>query len=104
MTLQEFRDILLTVTDKVYHLEAWQEQEEYIIWQETGGRSLYGSGRRCATVKKVQVELYSRKEFTDTLDRLLDTLEEHEIAFEEPIPDFDPDTKKMRYIIECEVI
>lgn len=105
MSLQEFRDMLLTVTEHVYHFEAWQETEdEYIIWQETGGRSLYGDGARCETVKKAQVDLYTKIEFSDTLDTLLGVLEQHDIAFQEPIPSFDTDTKRFRYIIECEVI
>lgn len=105
MTLQEFRDVLLSVTDKAYHYEAFEEQEgEYIVWQENGGRSAYGSNARANTVKNVQVELYTQEEYTPTLDKLLNVLEAEDIAFEEPITDFDKDTKRIRHIIECEVI
>lgn len=105
MSLEKFRDILLTVLKNVYHFEAWQEtDEEYIIWQETGGNSLHGDGARCETVQKAQVELYTKIEFSETKERLLEILEQNDIAFREPIPSFDTDTKRFRYIIECEVI
>lgn len=105
MTLQNFRDILLTVTDNVYHFEAYKETDaEYIVWQETGGNSLHGSNERVERVKKIQVELYTAKEFTETLDKLTEVLEKNEIAFSEPLPDFDNETKRIRYIIGCEVI
>lgn len=105
MSLQEFRDMLLTVMENVYHFEAWQETEsEYIIWQETGGNSLYGDGVRCETVQKAQIDLYTMEEFSGTVGKILEVLEMHDIAFREPKPSFDTDTKRFRHIIECEVL
>lgn len=105
MESQEFKDVLLTVTDAVYHFEApGGAGEEYLVWQETGGRSLYASDARCGTVEKFQVDLYTEKEFPDMVGKILEALEENGISFQEPAPYFDPDTKKLRYIIECEVV
>jgi hypothetical protein len=104
MTLQEFSKVLLAVTDKVYHLEAWKESDEYIVWQEIQGRSAYGDDGRFATVKRVQVDLFTKEEFPELLDKLLETLEANGVAFDDPVPDYDSDTKVMRYIIQCEVI
>jgi hypothetical protein len=104
MTLQEFKDVLLTVTDKVYHLEAWQESEEYMVWQELQPKSQHGDNGRGEVVQRVQVELFTKKEFTPTLDKLIEVLEKNDIAFEEPIPDYDSNEKTMRYIIRCEVV
>lgn len=105
MTLQEFRDILKTTEVPVYHFEAFQERKaHYIIWQETGGRALAGSDTRQEGIRKIQVELYTSLEFDPALERLLQVLEESSVAFEEPVTDYDTDTKKIRHIIECEVI
>lgn len=105
MSLQEFRDLLLTVTEQVYHFENCQDtEEEYIIWQETGGKSTHASNERSETVKQIQVELYTSIEFTNTIDAILNVLETNDIAFQEPTVHFDKDTKKIRYIIECEVL
>jgi hypothetical protein len=104
MTLQEFKDLLLTVTDRVYHLEAWQEGEEYLVWQELQPRSSKSDNRRGEVIRRVQVDLFTREEFSQTLDKLLEVLNEHDIAFDEPVPGYDTDTKMMRYIVQCEVM
>lgn len=105
MSMEEFKAILLPAVEELHHFEAGRDAgEEYAVWQETGGTSMYSSGVRCATVQRVQVDLYTRKEHTETLARILDALEKNDIAFREPVPGFDPDTKRMRYIIECEVV
>lgn len=104
MSLQEFRDLLLTVTDAVYHFEAAKEKEEYIVWQELKDGGLYGSDNLCEKVKKVQVDFFTKKEFPEMLERLKAALKNDCIAYDEPIPSFDPETKQFRYIIECEVV
>lgn len=104
MSLQEFRDMLLTVTDAIYHFEAMQEKDEYIVWQEMKGHSLHASDYRCEVAKKVQVDLYTKTEFSPTLDRLINVLIENDVAFEEPVPTYEADTSQFRYIIECEVV
>lgn len=105
MSLQDFKRILETVLEEVYHFEAWQETgEEYIIWQETGSRSFYASNVRSETVRRIQVELYTEKEYSETLEKLLKVLEDNEVAFEDPVPDYDRETKRFRYIVECEVL
>ena len=43
MSLQEFRDLLLGITEKAYHFEAAQDApDKYIVWQETGSRASAG--------------------------------------------------------------
>ena len=105
MTLQEFRNLLLTITDKVYHFEAFKEAlGQYIVWQEIGGSALHGSGQRQEKVKRIQVELYTENEFESLLDELMEALESADVAFEEPVTTYDADTKCIRHIIECEVV
>lgn len=105
MTLNQFRDVLLTVTDKVYQFEAMGDAEqEHIVWQETGGRALYGDGKRQERIGQLQVELYTKEPETPLLEMLLKALEEADVAFEEPVPDYERETGFIRHIIECEVI
>jgi hypothetical protein len=103
MTLQGFKDVLLTVTDKVYHLESWQESDEYIVWQELQPKSLRGDNGRLEVIHRAQIDLFTKNEFPEILDKLLVALDANDIAFEDPIPDYDSDEKQMRYIIQCEV-
>lgn len=105
MTLTQFKELLLTVTDKVFHFEAQGDtDQEHIIWQEEQNRALHGDGRRTELIWHVQVDLYTKAEYPELLDILLNVLEEADVAFEEPIPDYDTETKFFRYIIECEVV
>ena len=36
MTLKQFRDLLLTVTDRVGHGEHFKDGGNYIVWHEVG--------------------------------------------------------------------
>lgn len=105
MTLIQFCDVLKTVSNQVFHYEAFGGVSgEHIIWQETGGRSLYGSDRRQEVIREVQVDLYTKTEYTETLDKLLTALEEAEVSFEEPVTSYEKETGYIRHTIECEVI
>lgn len=105
MTLPEFRDLLLTVTPNVYHRYAAKETGDYIVWQETGGKAAAGDNRKENIIKYVQVDLWTKKEYTQLLDPLIIALDDCDsVAVSEPVVDFDNDTKETRYIIECEVI
>ena len=104
MTLQELRDLLLQITDKVYHFEAAQESSgRYIVWQETGGRALSGSNRRQEVIRDVQIDLYTEEDFDPMVEQILNQLEDAGIAVNEPTTVYDPDTCLIRHIIECEV-
>ena len=97
--MQERQLVMGTTLSMLY---LWRK--EYIIWQETGSRSFYASNVRSETVRRIQVELYTAKEYTETLEKLLKVLEDNEVAFEDPVPDYDRETKRFRYIVECEVL
>lgn len=105
MSLQEFNEVLQAVTEGVYHFNAPQEPAgEYIVWQETGLHSLYASNVRRETIKRIRVELYTEEEYSETIGKLLTILEQNEIAFQDPVSDYDRDTEKIRYSVECEVL
>jgi hypothetical protein len=103
--LIEFRDRLLGITENVYHFEASQASAlPYIIWQETGGRALYGENVDAERVHSVQLDIYSETEFDPLIEDVLNMMREADIAFEFPITDYEKDLKLIRTIIECEVI
>ena len=104
MTLQELRDLLLRITDKVSHIEAAQEASgRYIVWHEKGGRALSGSRRRQEVIRDVQIDLYTEEDFDPMVEQILNQLEDAGIAVNEPTTVYDPDTCLIRHIIECEV-
>lgn len=105
MTLEQFRDVLLGITTKAYHYEAQGETtQEHIIWQETGKRALYGDDMRSVTVWEIQVDIYTKEEYSALPEIVLLALEEADIACEDPVITYESETGLTRYTIECEVI
>ncbi len=105
MTLQQFGDLLATVTDHVYHYEAAEGTSgTYIVWQEIGGRALYGSDQRVARIHEVQVKYYTGQEFDPVIEHLTELFEANDIAFQEPTVTYDSTAKTICYLIACEMI
>lgn len=104
-SLQEFGRLLQKVTTKVYHAGADPEAEgEYIVWQETGCRRVYVSDTGRETIIRIQAELYTTEEFSGILERLLGILEQNDIAFENPVIEYDRETRRYRYLVNCEIL
>jgi len=106
MTLDQFRDLLLTVTDKVYRLEAQDDTTgAHIIWQETGRKYLRGDGKIVETIWQIQLDLYTPRDDTTFLSALLNTLEDcDEVAYRDPVTLYEKEPKIIHHIIDCEVI
>lgn len=104
MTLAEFQQILLRLTAGVYHFEAGEDAgEKYIVWQETGGRALYGNNRCTERTRQIRVVLHTREKESFLPDRLLCELDRAGATFEEPVTEYDPETKWIRHTVMCEV-
>ena len=105
MTLEAFEDILLSVTDGVYHFTAPSDlAQDYIVWQETGGKAFYADNMRKEQIRQIQVELYAAEEYPSLLYRLLAVLEEADVAFEEPEAVYGQETGVVRYTVACEIL
>lgn len=105
MTLEQFSDVLKQVTDQVHHFESMGDTAgEHIVWQETSGRGIYGGNRRKGAVKIIQVDLYTKDDSGELLEKLLEALDTDEIAFAEPVTTYEKETGYTRHIVECEVL
>ena len=86
MSLQEFRDLLLGITEKAYHFEAAQDApDKYIVWQETGSRALLASDCR------------------QMPEQILKALEDAGIAVPEQTIVYDTNTRRICYSMKCEM-
>lgn len=89
MTLHQFRDLLLTVHDNVYHFESSKESE-YIVWHETGTLSLKADGEIAQKGVRIAVDFFSTDEYSDVPDNLTNVfigndevfLRNHKIIYE----------------------
>lgn len=106
MTLQEFRDLLLTVMPNVHHYDAGKQTGNYIVWSEYGENALCADNKVSVSAQKVQVDYYTKTEFDPLVDQLRAALNEAEIPYS-----YDCDTERdgdgtllfIRHIFDCEV-
>lgn len=104
MTLKQFRDILLTVSDKVYHLESSKEPE-YIVWHEVGGITLSADGAAAEAAVRIAVDLFTQKEYSELPAKLEQALSaDNQIFLSDSAVDFEPDTGYIHYAYTCEVV
>lgn len=104
MTLEAFRDILLTLGPPVYHYAADKQEPPYIVWHEFGVRPWHGDNRRQALAHKIQIDLYTEREYDPLAGAVEALLSENGAAFDGPVTDYDEKTKMIRLIYECEVV
>jgi len=104
MTLKQFRDVLLTVTDKVYHFESSKEKE-YIVWGEIGQKSLRADGNISETGIRIAVDIFTADEYSELPGKLTKALSENdEIFLRDCLTDFEKDTGYIHYAYTCEVV
>lgn len=104
MTLKQFRDILLSITEHVYHFEAHKD-DEYIVWHEVGGISLAGDNKTAEKGTRIAVDYFTKNEYDTLHEKLESTLSEYdEIFLSDYITDFEADTGYIHYAYTCEVI
>lgn len=103
--LNNFRDLLLSVTENVFHYEAPKNAPiPHVIWQEVGGHYLHADNTNTESVYDVQLDVYTQNEFDPLIESLLGALKQDDIAFDFPTTEYDNELKLIRTIIECEVI
>lgn len=103
MTLQAFRDLLLTLGVPVHHYEPEQQTDKYIVWHEYGTGGCHGDNVRAVRVRSVQVDLFTREEFDPLADALEALLTDSQIPFDGPQTDFEDDTGYIHIWWDCEV-
>lgn len=77
------RDVLLKVTDKVYHYtKSGNEKEKYIVWSEDGeGKSIHSDDIKEEQVIQGTIDYYTQDDFDPVVDRIQDVLSEGKIPF-----------------------
>lgn len=104
MSLQEFRDLLLGITEKAYHFEAAQDApDKYIVWQETGQQSSAGIRLQAEVIHELRVDFYTEEEYDPMPEQILKALEDAGIAVPEQTIVYDTNTRRICYSMKCEM-
>ena len=103
MTLKQFKDLLLTVSDKVYHNKAIKESS-YIVWHEVGQIGTSADNSKAESGWRIAVDYFTKDEYDETPDKISDLFDCDDIASDSPVIDYEPDTGYTHYAWTCEVV
>ena len=103
MNLREFVDVLLSVTDKVYHDEANQEPGEYIVWSEQADKSLRADDGEAEYAYRISVMIFTDKEISSLPKKLRKAFSDNGIAYEDFQTMYYPELKYRQYSTFVEV-
>src|SRR5574344_1544408 len=102
MNLERFRDMLLTVTEYVGHGMHFKNQNSYLVWQEVGTIGLRAENEKTENGYRIAVDYFTKLEY-DMTPNLIETLFGcNEIAADDAVIDFEPDTGYTHYAWTCE--
>ena len=101
MTLTEFKNLLLTADPLSSHYES-NGKTNYTVWSEYGANRLTADNTEVGRTWEIQVDRFTKIEFDPIADAIAATLNNAEIAFTYLL-DYEPDTKYIHHIWDCEV-
>lgn len=80
--LTEIPKILRRITPNVWHYEAMQQTNQYIVWAEDGeGSSVEANDRKTEQSITGTIDLFTMTEFDPAADAIQDVLKENRISF-----------------------
>ena len=70
MTLQQVRDLFLTITPNCYHYNAWAKPNQYIVWAEDNQpNALYSDGKMQIQVAEGTLDLFTKDEYDPLFEK-----------------------------------
>lgn len=82
MTLQELRDLLLTIGPPVFHYSAAGQTGNYIVWAEDSeGDSVHADNKKTEQVLQGTIDYFTKAEFDPVVKQIQDKLNEAEISW-----------------------
>lgn len=105
MTLQEIRDVLLTVGPPVFHYFASGQTSNYIVWAEDGeGISGHGDNKKTTQVISGTIDYFTKDEFDEIVEEIQNKLNSLNIAWRLNSVQTEEDTGYIHYEWAWEMI
>lgn len=102
--IQKIRDALNCVSADVYHYEAANKKDQYIVWSEDGeGNSLYADNGIDEQVITGTIDLFTKTEYDEIIDNIQNALEQNLISFQLYDVSYETDTEYIHYQWKFEV-
>lgn len=98
-------DILLTVSEHVYHYEAKGKTDKYIVWAEDSeGSSLEADNKKAEYSVQGTIDYYTKSDMDETVDKIQAALTAACILFYLNSVQYEDDTELIHYEWVWEVI
>lgn len=98
MTLEEIRDMLLAVTPNVYHYNAYEQPDNYIVWSEDGeSQSLSADDAKEEQSISGTIDYFTKVEFDPTVKQIQVALNNNDICWKLNSIQHEEDTGYIHY-------
>lgn len=82
MTLQTVKEALLTVTDKVFHYQAWEQPDKYIVWAEDAeSGAIYANNKKQIQTIQGTIDYFTKEESDQNVRAIQSVLNDKEITW-----------------------
>ena len=80
--IRQIEEILLTITDKVYHYEAMDSPDQYIVWaEEMEVSSVEGDDRKINQSIQGTIDYFTKSDWDENVEKIQKALKENCISF-----------------------
>ncbi|WP_305138440.1 hypothetical protein [Dubosiella newyorkensis] len=102
--MKRMRDLMLKCSPNVYHYFCDKKLKEWILWQEIA-ESSNGSAdnRKAEQAIEFSVDLYTKEEYSPTIDKIQEVLDDNRISFSYAGATYEPDSRLIHHEWRCEL-
>ena len=98
MTLQTIKNLLLTVTDKVYHYHAWEQHDKYIVWAEDSEvDSIHSDDQKQEQAIQGTIDYFTKDEDDTNVEKIQKALNDNEISWSLNSIQYEEETDYIHY-------
>jgi len=98
MTLNDLKDLLLTVTEDTFHFYAFRKPDKYIVWAEDGEASSgHADNKKTNQVIQGTIDYFTKTESDPNFDLIQEKLNSADIAWRINSIQYEEETKYIHY-------
>ena len=95
--IYRIRDALLTVSKDVYHFEALEKKDKYIVWAEDGeGNSGHADNKKNQVIQGT-IDYFTKDDADPVVEEIQETLELYEISYKINSVQYEDETEYIHY-------
>lgn len=96
--LKQIKEVLLTVSPKVFHYEADGQNDKYIVWAEDSeGSSLEADNKKLFKTIQGTIDYFTKADEDETVTKIENALTEAQISYSLNSVQYEDDTKFIHY-------